>query len=82
MQPRRLRYRMLWNAAVVLSIIVAFGGALFALATDVPRRPSDGVQLSKGVGERDGILDRVSRKTTRPPEGTFLGDTDPRSKPT
>jgi hypothetical protein len=37
----RLRCRMLWNAAVVLTIIIAFGGALFALATDLPRRPSD-----------------------------------------
>jgi hypothetical protein len=32
---------MLWNAAVVLMIIIAFESALFALATDVPRRPTD-----------------------------------------
>jgi hypothetical protein len=37
----RLRCRMLWNAAVVLIIVVAFGTALFALATDDRRRPSD-----------------------------------------
>src|SRR4051812_19494493 len=37
----RLRCRMLWNVAVVLTIIIAFGGAVFALATDLPRRPSD-----------------------------------------
>jgi hypothetical protein len=32
---------MLWNAAVVLTIVVALGGVLFALAADVRRRPSD-----------------------------------------
>jgi hypothetical protein len=38
---------MLWNAAVVLTIIVAFGGVLFALATDLPRRRSDRAWLGK-----------------------------------
>jgi hypothetical protein len=38
---------MLWNAAVVLTIIVAFGSALFALATDLPRRPSDRAPIGK-----------------------------------
>jgi hypothetical protein len=34
-------------------------------------------------GERGGILGRVMKEPTRgPPEDTFLGDTDPRSKPT
>jgi hypothetical protein len=39
-QPRIVRRgAMVWNAAVVLIIIVAFGSMLFALGNDLPRRP-------------------------------------------
>ena len=52
---------MLWNAAVVLTIIVAFGSALFALATDevkegeaALRANSSGVKyLSAECGRRE-----------------------------
>ena len=62
---------MLWNAAVVLTIIVAFGSALFALATDLGARV---IGPSEGNGwERGGILDRVLCKTTRPAGGYLSG---------
>jgi hypothetical protein len=69
---------MLWNAAVVLTIIVAFGSALFALATDLPRRPSNRA-YAKWVWS--GVVSLTGYCATRhgPPEDTFLGDTGPRS---
>jgi hypothetical protein len=42
-----------------------------------PRFPAS---QAEGLGERDDILDRVLCARHGPPEDTFLGDTDPRSK--
>jgi hypothetical protein len=42
------------------------------------RNSADG--QAEGLGERDDILDRVLCARHGPPEDTFLGDTDPRSK--
>jgi hypothetical protein len=68
---------------VVLTIIVAFGVTLVSLGTDPRRLPMEWATEVVQGGERDGILDRVIVEyDATPPEDTFLGGTDPRSRPT
>jgi hypothetical protein len=53
-----------------------------AVGMDTAEALPEMADTEEGACERDGILGRVKRNRHGPPEDTFLGDTDPRSKST